>query len=412
MNQHLRFPVVILAIAVGLGGELHIYVPSLGTIAMLDFASYFIALPIIVMNWSSMGKSMRASLTWAFAWTLACMLANAVYFHEFRYWAKCVAVTSSSWAIMASSYLLLRKDARLYLWYLLGAGLGAWISLYYFRNGAFESAAAGGMEYFGQAGASIELLVDKQIYPNVARGILYGFVLPCFIWWRKAPIFVALCAYMVAGFWLLFHGGSRSSFGIFTAAAVVGFFATYAKRSFVKMSKHPGAVVLMAIIGITVAFGAYKYMVKANLLGDSELAKYEQEFGEGGRSVATGRAGFDYAWELVVETMGIGAGAHLRCHSVMANSLACEGVIGFLFWVYFYFQCLWFICRRLPYSGKYSAFIFLMILTACWDVFGSPFGTRHKFFVLMAFIALCKDNADYGREDVFVGIPYQSRRFY
>ena len=103
---------LLIAILAGLGGELHVYVPSLGTIAMLDFFSYFIALPIIAVNWSSMGKYMRASLKWAFAWTLACMLANGVYYQNFHYWAKCVTVAGSSWAVMASSYLLLRNDAR------------------------------------------------------------------------------------------------------------------------------------------------------------------------------------------------------------------------------------------------------------------------------------------------------------
>lgn len=407
MNQHSHFFAVILAIAAGLGGELHIYVPSLGTIAMLDFVSYFIAFPIILISWSAMGKNMRTSLKWAFAWSLACMLANALYYHDFHYWAKCVTVASSSWAIMAASYLLLRKDARLYLWYLVGAGLGCWISLYYFRNGAFESAASGGLQYFGQAGTSIEFLVDKQVYPNVARGIVYGFILPYFIWRQKGPIFLAICAIMGAGFWLLFHGGSRSSFGMFTAAAVFGFFAVYLKELLARLAKRPYLVLAFAAIGISMAFGAYKYMAKSNMLGSSEYNKYEQEFGENGGGVVNGRAGFDHAIELAVETNGIGAGAHLRCHSVIANSLACEGIIGFLFWVYFYLQCFWFVRYRLPFSERFAPFVFLMLVTAGWDAFGSPFGTRHKFFVLMSFIALCRDFPNYGRDLVFFNTPHR-----
>ena len=78
-----------------------------------------------------------------------------------------------------------------------------------------------------------------------------------------------------------------------------------------------------------------------------------------------------------------------------------NGDTPFLFWGYFYCQCLWFVCKRFPYSGSRSIFVMLMVLIACWDVFGSPFGTRHKFFVLMSFIALCRDDEFYGYGDLF-----------
>ena len=91
----------------------------------------------------------------------------------------------------------------------------------------------------------------------------------------------------------------------------------------------------------------------------------------------------------------------MRCHSVMANSLACEGIVGFLFWSFFYLQVFWFVRNRLTYSTRYASYVSVMILTACWAVFGSPFGTRHKFFVLMAFIALCRDDQWYGVGSLF-----------
>ena len=411
MNKRLHLTTVLMAIAVGLGGELHIYFPALGTIAMLDLISYAIALPIIVMKWSEMGRFMRRSLIWAFAWTGAAMLANLIHYQNLYYWVKCVSLASSSWAIMAASYLILRKDARIYLWYLVGAGLGGWISLYYFRNGALESFAAGGLEYFGAAGSSTEKLMEKQIYPNVARGILYGFVLPFFIWWQKMPIFLVFVSVLTGGFWLLFHGGSRSSFGMFTAAAAVGFLVVYAKNFIRRLAKNPMVLLLMSIVGLAIVFGAYKYMAKSNMLGEGELNKYEYEFGSGSRGAIKGRAGFDHAVAEAFESYGIGEGAHLRHHSVISNALACEGFIGFLFWVYFYWQCFWFVRHRLPYSGKYAAFIFLMILAAGWDVFGSPFGTRHKFFVLMSFIAICQDRLDYGYNTVFMDMPNRPRLF-
>lgn len=389
----------VIAVLAGMGGEMHVYVPGFGTIAMLDLTAYIIALPIIFMNWSKMGKFMKRALLWGFAWAGAAMLANAVYFVDIRYWLKCVSVVSSSWAIVAASYMLLKDRPINYLWYLVGAGLGGWIALYHFRNGAYEYFATQGD--FGAEGYGVEFLLDKQTYPLYARAIVFSGILTILMAWRGMPILGVLCGFVFAGFYMLFHGGSRSSFGLFCAAGGVGFLVAYGGRMFRRLGKHPYAMLLICGIGGAILFGGYKYMASSGMMGAGEAAELENEFGEGGRGAVKGRAGFDYAFEFAIDTFGIGAGGNLRNHSVMANALSCEGFIGFFFWVYFYTQCLWFVCRRIPYSGKYSAFIMLMLLTACWDAFGSPFGTRHKFFVLMALMAISRDNPLYGVGEIY-----------
>ena len=396
-----KLKLVIMAILAGLGGELHVMLSGLGTVAMLDLVSYCISIPIIFLNWNRMGKYMRRSLKFAFLWTLASMVANFFSGVEFKAWCKYVSLASSSWAIMAVAYLILRSDARLYLWYLVGAGLGGWIALYYFRNGALEYFAAGGADYFGKVGGDIGLLMEKQIYPSVVKGVCLGFVLPIYIWWRRAPFFFVITAFILCGFWLLMNGGSRSNFGIFIASAIAGFFVVYARGITKRILQSRPLAFLVMLIGLCFVFFIYQYMASTGILGDGELKKYENEFGAGGVGVIEGRAGFSNAFSYAFESYGVGAGENLRCHSVIANALACEGFIGFLFWGYFYCQCLWFVCKRFPYSGSRSIFVMLMVLIACWDVFGSPFGTRHKFFVLMSFIALCRDDEFYGYGDLF-----------
>lgn len=326
------------------------------------------------------------------------MLANFFNFVDSKYWLKCVTLASSSWSIMAVSYVLLKDYPKGYMWYLVGAGIGGWIALYYFRNGALESYATRGEN---GAFSGLDNLMDKQIYPSVAKGILFGCVLPLFIWWRKMPIFFVIVAMMIGGFWLLFHGGSRSSFGMFCAAAGAGFVVAYGARMFRRIAKRPTIMLILVCIAIGALFGVYKIMARSGTMGDSERDKYEAEFGEGSRGAIEGRAGFSAAWECAIQSWGLGLGWHLRNHSVMANALSCEGFIGFLFWVYFYLQILWWCSKRMPYSGKNTTFIVLMILAAAWDVFGSPFGTRHKFFVLMTFMALCRDSKYYGVGTLF-----------
>lgn len=391
------FSIVVIAILAGMGGELHLPLPGLGYVAMLDLVSYGIAIPVILANWGRMGKNMRRSLLWAFAWTAAAMLANLFNFYEMRYWAKCVAVTSSSWAIMAAGYVLLRNYPAGYLWYLVGTGIGGWVALRYFRNGSLEAFATGG-EMGGFSG--LDNLFEKQIYPSIARGVILGIVLPFFIWWKKLPIFFVIGVTMYWGFWLLFNGGSRSSFGVFSAAAGAGFVVAYGAHIMRKMARNPFVMATIALVSGAIVFGGYKYMATSGMMGDSEKAKYESEFVEGDGAMKN-RAGIGHAYKAAVQSFGIGLGGHLRCHSVLGNSLACEGVVGFLFWVYFFLQILWWTSKRMPYSGKYVTFIVLMILTAVWDVLGSPFGTRHKFFMLMTFIALCRDNPYYGVGTLF-----------
>ena len=388
----------IFSIAMGMGGELHLHFPALGTIAMTDFVSYVISLPILFSQWSRMGRFMRRSLLWALAWTAAAMLANFFNFVDSKYWLKCVTLASSSWAIMAVSYVLLKDYPKGYMWYLVGAGIGGWIALYYFRNGALESfAISGEMGSF----SGLDNLMEKQIYPSVAKGIFWGCVLPFFLWWRKTPIFLVLASAAAGGFWLLFHGGSRSSFGIFCAAAGAGFVVAYGGRAFRRIARHPLVILVVAAFALGALFGGYKMMARSGSLGEGEHQKFEAEFGEGSKGAVKGRAGLDYAFKNALSSYGLGLGWHLRNHSVIANALSCEGFVGFLFWVYFYLQVFWWTYKRMPYAGKNTSFIVLMVLSAVWDVFGSPFGTRHKFFVLMAFIALCRDNKFYGVESVF-----------
>ena len=388
---------ILIPVIMGMTGELFIVIPPFGTVAMLDFAALVLAIPILCRHWGWMGRCMRRCLMFSFAWTAAAMLANLFNFYEIRYWVKCVTIVSSSWTLLAVAYAVLKNNPAGYLWYLVGAGIGGWIGLYHFRNGAIEGFATkgfGGVD-LGDAGA----LMEKQVYPMIARGIVYGCVLPFFIWWRKLPAFGVILAMMIGGFWMLIHGGSRSNFGMFCASAGAGFVVVYGGRAFRRLAKNPALMIVIVGVSAAVVFGAYQYLVKSGAMGEDELRKYEGEFGserKNEKGALSGRAGLDYATKYAVQTCGLGHGTHLQCHSVWANSLACEGLAGASFWLYFMLLVFWWVRRRMPYAGKYVPFIVLTVLSCVWDVIGSPYAFRHRFFFLMALIALSKDNQLYG----------------
>ncbi|MBO7720832.1 MAG: hypothetical protein J6T01_00330 [Kiritimatiellae bacterium] len=381
-----------------MGGELYLRIPGLGFIAMFDMVAYAVAIPVIGMYWGEMGKYMRMSLKWAFAWTFAAMVANAFNFYDAKFWLKCVVVIGSSWALLSASYVLLKKSPMAFMWYIVGAGIGGWIGLYHFRNGALEAFATQGD--FGAEGLGVDLLLEKQIYPQLARGIMLGCVLPIFLWWRKFPVFGIIIATFATGFWVLVHGGSRSSFGVFCAAALVGGAVAYGKKIYRKIGRRPFLMVMLGCLALATVFGGYKIMAVSGSMGEAEKRKYEKQFSEGSGAIE-GRTGVDNALYCVKESFGIGRGKMLRAHSVIMNSLACEGIVGFCFWVFFYMQIFWFMGRRMPYAGSYSTFISYLFVLACWNVFGSPFGARHQFFVPMAFIAMCRDDKFFGAGTVF-----------
>ena len=381
----------------GMGGQLYLHLPAVGTIPMLDIASYAFAIPLLVFLLPRMGASARASVGWGLAWAFSALLANAVNDFEMRMILKMFVVCSSSWSIFLVAWYFLKKDARIYLYYLIGLGVGGAIGIHYFQNGAY-------LAYIHATGRSVtEVLIDKQIYPAYAKAVFLGGVLSLVLWFMKFPKIFVFGLAIASGFLLLFNGGSRSSFGFYLVAAVAGYSIAIAPRFCQKFLKNTFLLITSAIIGATVLFASYAYLARSGKLGDAEADKYEEEEDVGAESsqsrLAT-RSGINATWNVVWKKPW-GEGGQLRRHSVISNSWDCEGFVGLFFWVYFYFQVLWFLRKRIAYTGRFASFIFLQLISACWAVAGSPFGARHHFFVLMALIALCKDDPYYGEGLLF-----------
>ena len=381
----------------GIGGQLHLHLPTLGVIPMLDIAAYILAVPLLVLFMPRMGASAKTSICLGLAWAFSAWLANTVNGFSTRMILKMVVVCSSSWCIFLVAWYFLKKDARVFLYYLIGTGVGGAIAIHYFQNGAY-------LAYIINTGRSAtEALVDKQIYPAYARAVFCGGVLSLVMWFKKFPKFLVFGLAIASGFILLFNGGSRSSFGFYLASAVAGYSIAVAPQFCRKFLKNTFLLMTSAIIGATVLFASYSYLAKSGKLGESETNKYEEEEGygaENSESRMASRSGINATWKVVQEKPW-GEGGQLRRHSVISNSWNCEGYVGLLFWVYFCWQVFWFVRKRLAYTGRFAAFIFLHLIATCWDVVGSPFGTRHQFFVLMALIALCKDNPYYGENQLF-----------
>lgn len=387
------------AVALGLSGELYYPIPGLGVMSFIEIFSFGAAVLILITNWAKFGRHMRFALAFAMLWVGSAVISGILSGLPFKVCLKEVAVCSSSWSIMAVSWYVLRKNARLYLVYLVGAGIGGYIGLYYFRQGVFLAYELKAME--GGHGL-MDILIEKQIYPIYANAIFYGGILPFVLALKRFPVFLIMGGCLFAGFYLLVNGGSRSMFGFYVLSALTAFGVSYAKGIVKICLRNRFMMCLVGLFFVGMVFMVYATLAKSGGLGESELSKYEDQFQdvETKESGLIGRGSYVDAIEIFCSTPW-GIGPQFGTHSVLTSAMIKEGLIGLSFWVYYMWQVLWFLSRRMPYSGKYSAFIMLMLTTGVWAALGSPFGARHIFFVSFAFIMLCRDSPSYGAGDLF-----------
>lgn len=398
---------IAMAFAMGLGGQLYLHIPSLGVIPMLDLLAYALSVILLILQLPRMGRYAKRSVFWGLAWSGAAIFAGMMNFVDSRYFLKSVVIVSSSWAIMLVAWRVLKADARLYLFYLVGAGLGGYIGLYYFQPGTVLA------RELGTGFKAIEVLMEKEKYPVISRAIFMAGFLPICMVWRKIPAIILAAFTMGCGFFLLLNGGSRSYFGFFLIASVGGFLVVTMPKIAMRMAKHTSIVIFVGVLGAVFVFGLYAHLAKSGALGEGEFKKYEAEeevkmnSGEGRLST---RGSFMETWEVFKKQPWGEGGTNIR-HSVISNSMNCEGIVGLLFWVYFSCQVLWFLKNRMSMTNRYSFFLILQVMTCCWAMIGSPFGARHIYFVLMMFIAHCRDNPCYGLGTVFdvSSIPYRRR---
>lgn len=396
---------IILAFLMGLSSELYVTIPALGIMPMFDVFSYAVAPILIVIYWSRMGHYMRTALGWGFAWAIAALLAGITSDASMRDVIKQSVVVSSSWALMSVAWLVLRNGGKLYLVYLTGYSVGAYIGLYYFKQGVWQAIelAHGGMDI-------LEVMVDKQRYPIIANLYFYGIVLSCLLLIRKFPTILVSIGCCYCGLFLLMNGGARSNFGFYMTAMLVSLITIVGRRSVKMVEKNKFLFVICGLVAVGLIFGLYKHMAQSGALGEVESRKYQAEFIERSttESGLLGRAGFSMALMDFCKRPW-GNGPHHGQHSVIMSAMAREGVIGLVLWIYFLVQILWFVQHRLFYAGRFAPFMTVMITTAAWACLGSPFGYRHTFFVLWAFITLCRDNPYYGTDDVFT-VDHRNRR--
>lgn len=252
-----------------------------------------------------------------------------------------------------------------------------------------------------------EYLVDKQVYPMyfnfILKSILFPLVVLVGLPWL--PVIIIL---IVAAFYLLLNGGSRSGFGLnlLSSFFIVGY--AYFRRLTRFVLDHFVLALSISVVVTLFVFSIYKNLALSGALGEKEFEKYEREMvlSDTGTGMLGSRDDIIRAWPFLKDHPVVGAGSsaidrwgymeddfRLPGHSALVGAWVQNGIFGLIFWCYALFVIANFIQHRVMRLREYAPFIVITAVYMIWNILFSPFGLyRGEVACLLALCAVAKDS--------------------
>lgn len=289
----------------GLSSSLFVATPF-GRVAMFDLACYFVAPVLYVLNYKKFTPAEQRLLFLAVLWLVGAVWSNWWRHEPFDVALKGNAIVFNVWCMLVVCICLLKKDHRTWMWFTVGNGISCVISLYYFQNGALLY-FAGRAGYLGSGGMQ-EYLVDKQVYPIYFNFILKSILFPlvALIGFPWFPVVIVL---IVSAFFLLYNGGSRSSFGLnlLSSFFIVGY--AYFRRLTRFVLDHFVLALSISVVVTLFVFSIYKNLALSGALGEREFEKYEREMVLSEAGMLGNRDDIMRAWPFLKNHPIVGAGS-------------------------------------------------------------------------------------------------------
>jgi len=390
---------LLLALLGGVGSSLFVPTPF-GRVAMFDLASYVLAPILFVMNSRRYTRVERRLLFLAFLWFLGTCYSNWWREEPLDVALKGDAIVFNVFCMLTVGIAMLRRSMHSFLWFSVGYGLGSVVALYVFQNGAYlwyaESAG-----YSGGGGGIQDYLVEKQVYPLYAQAIFLSVLFPLRTL-KLIPWFLVSVGCAVMAFLLLFHGGSRSSFGTyFLIMAVVLGYAYF--RSVVRAILRNAVIFLVCALFVSAAaFKTYSYLAQHGSLGEAEYEKYVAEIQDSDSGVLGSRDDLIRAWPFLKRHPFVGAGSsaidrwnyivdsidfRIPGHSVLVGAWTQNGILGLIFWTYAICMIINFVKQRMIGFGDWFPFLAFVMASMVWNILFSPFGVFRG--IACVSLALC-----------------------
>lgn len=396
-----RIYILMTSFLFGLGSSFFIDTPF-GRAAMFDLVCYVLGPSLFVSNYKKFTKTERRILMFSVLWFLGAVYSNWWRDEPFDVAVKGNAIVFNVWCMIVVGIWLLKKDYRTWLWFTVGNGISCVISLYYFQNGAllYFAENAG----FGGEGGLQSFLIEKQVYPLYLKAVIFSILLPMVVFFHLpwAPVIAAIIGFSV---FLLFRGGSRSSFGvnIMTSFFFIGY--AYMKRLMRGFLDNAILLGLIAMfLGIFI-FAIYKNLAVSGALGEAEYVKYQREMVDSEAGLLGSRDDIIRAWPFLKRHPIVGAGSSsfdrwgymaddplLPGHSALVGSWVQNGFLGLVFWVYALWVIARFVQKKVLRFGDYAPFMVMRAVSMVWAILFSPFGGyRGEVSVLLALCVVAQD---------------------
>ena len=374
----------------GLGSSLFVSTPF-GRVAMFDAATYFLGPVILVISYKQYSRAEKRILILSGLWFIGACYSNWWRGEEIDIALKGNAIVFNVTCMLVVCIALLKKSHHAFLWFSVGAGIGAVLSFYVFQNGAYlyfaETAGYGGV------GGIQEFLIDKQIFPVYASTFLVAVLFPLRTFGFMPWVWViAVC--VTSAFYILINGGSRSGFGIFmlTSAFIITY--AYARKWLRSILRNlPLFVVLAGLMSFAV-IQTYISLARSGQMGEAALDKVADN------EAVAGRDDIIRAWPFLKNHPFVGSGssaidrwgyiegdARIPGHSVLVGSWAQNGIMGLVFWCYVLYLIFDFIRKRMIQFEDWFPFLAYQLISMTWAILFSPFGGYRGLICMV--LALC-----------------------
>ncbi|MGI6495862.1 MAG: O-antigen ligase family protein [Kiritimatiellia bacterium] len=379
----------------GLGSMLFVPTPF-GRIAMFDLAAFFLGPLLFYINFPKFTRAEHKVLLWALLWLFGAVFSNWWRQEYFDVALKGNAIVFNVWCMLVVGIWLLKEDYRTWMWFVVGNGLSCVISLYYFQNGSLLVFAekAG---FIGHGGLQ-DYLQEKQVYPLYFKAIIYSVLFPL-VALHGLPWIVVIVVLIFSAFFMLIHGGSRSTFGVNLMGSVFFIGYAYFKRLARLFIRNFTILCIAGAIVGAFTFSIYKNLALQGKLGEDEYNKYYAEMVDSESGVLGSRDDIVRAWPFLRRHPIVGSGSSYRDrwgytdddrlpgHSALVGAWVQNGIFGLLFWCYVLYLIMHFVQKKVMRLQSLAPFAVLKAISMGWAILFSPFGGYRGEVSLM--IALC-----------------------
>ena len=319
---------------------------------------------------------------------------------------------------------LLTKNPLGHRWLLLGVAFSNVVNIFMFQTSFESTQYVQGME----GSAAVEAIMSGPIF---WIGRLSNFIrLPSAGWFWETPLMYTYLAPLgLAAFSMLTSTSGRSaalgSLGIVFIAVICG----KSRRRMRMFGRNIWLVIGVAVIGIFVAHGVYRYAATHGMLGEKAQAKYEhQSGGKGGilKLLMGGRGEFfigflealnkplighgpwatdngearmnflskygneeDYKdfmeYQRYAAQHGLSMIYYIPAHSHIASFFLWFGVVGLIYWLYVIYGMFRYMHREIASAPHWFGVLALATPSFLWTLFFSGFGYR---IVTMPYVVL------------------------